>query len=85
MTPPPFPSETFNPLAQLPRLAAFGLLAALMVAPLAACQRVLFPKDAPRTQYQTFDRMRNRDVPTEKPDVFGRPQPALRERLTPPV
>jgi hypothetical protein len=46
------------------------------------CVKPLFPPDAPRTQYETYDRMRNRYMPLEEPDVFGRPQPALRARLS---
>lgn len=49
---------------------------------LGGCQRALFPESSPRTQFETYDRMRQRYVPTEEPDVFGNPQPALRERLT---
>ena len=46
------------------------------------CQRALFPADSPRTQFELQDRMRGHYVPLEEPDVFGRPQPALRARLT---
>jgi hypothetical protein len=49
------------------------------------CQRSLFPKNAPRTQFETYDRLRNRYVPLEEPDVFGQPQPALRARLSQPA
>jgi len=49
---------------------------------LGGCQKALFPKDAPRTQFETYDRMRNRYAPLEEPDVFGNPQPALRSRLS---
>ena len=45
------------------------------------CQRKLFPKNAPRTQFETYDRMRQKFVPLEQPDVFGEPKPALRARL----
>lgn len=45
------------------------------------CQRALFPQDLPRTQFETYDKMRQRYVPLEEPDVFGTPQPALRARL----
>jgi hypothetical protein len=48
----------------------------------AGCQEVLFPKDAPRTQFEAYDRMRNQAAPEEEFDLFGRPQPALRERLS---
>jgi hypothetical protein len=55
----------------------------LLLLPLAAgCQRSLFPENAPRTQFEMYDRMRQRYVPTEEPDAFGNPQPALRARLT---
>ena len=60
------------------------LLAACALATLAGCQKALFPRNAPRTQYEIYDRMRNRYVPLTEPDVFGRPQPALRARLTQP-
>ncbi len=52
--------------------------------PLAGCHRTLFSKDAPRTQFETYDLQRVGYVPLEQPDVFGRPQPALRARLTAP-
>lgn len=48
------------------------------------CIKPLFPVDTPRTQFETYDRMRSRYVPLEEPDVFGVPRPALRARLTPP-
>ena len=48
---------------------------------LAGCQRSLFQSDLPRNQFETYDRMRQRYVPLEEPDVFGTPQPALRARL----
>lgn len=49
----------------------------------AGCQRVLFPEDAPRTQFETHDRLRNRYAPLHDVDEFGRQQPALRSRLSP--
>ena len=51
---------------------------------LAGCQKALFPKDEPRTQFEVHDRMRTGFVPLEEPDAFGNPQPALRARLTRP-
>ncbi len=51
---------------------------------LAGCQKALFPKDEPRTQFESTDRMRGGFVPLEEPDVFGNPQPALRQRLIQP-
>lgn len=56
-------------------------IAALLVAG-TGCQKHLFPKKEPRTQFETYDLMRDRYVPTEQPDVFGNPQPALRARLS---
>ncbi|MSR18888.1 MAG: hypothetical protein EXS00_06960 [Phycisphaerales bacterium] len=48
------------------------------------CQRsVLVNKNDPRTQFETYDRMRQQYTPLEVPDAFGTPQPALRARLSP--
>jgi hypothetical protein len=45
------------------------------------CQRVMFPSNKPRNQFETWDRMRTQYIPLEEPDAFGNPQPALRARL----
>lgn len=66
------------------RRSARLLLLAFLAVPPCGCQRVLFPKHAPRTQFETYDTMRNRHVPLTEPDVFGNPQPALRARLSQP-
>ena len=50
---------------------------------LTGCQKSLFPRDAPRTQFEAHDRLHNRYTPLEEPDVFGHARPALRARLTP--
>jgi hypothetical protein len=63
-------------------VSAVALLAATGMG---GCQRVLFPSDLPRNQFETHDRMRQRYVPLEEPDVFGTPQPALRARLSQPA
>ena len=60
------------------------LLGAMALGPASGCQQVLFPRKEPRTQYEQYDRMRHRNVPVEEPDVFGNPQPALRQRLSQP-
>lgn len=62
------------------------LMACLLVvaAGLCGCQRTLFRQNMARTQYERYDRIRNRFTPLEEPDVFGNPQPALRARLTQP-
>ncbi len=46
------------------------------------CQQALFMERDTRTQFETYDRMRQRYVPSDVPDVFGNPKPALRARLT---
>ncbi len=56
-------------------------LAVACSATLSACQKPLFPEDAPRTQYQRFDELRGRGVPTDRSDSRGGSDPALRERL----
>ncbi len=62
-------------------LFSVAVAGALAVVGLAGCQKPLFPEGTPRTQFELHDRMRSRYRPTEQPDVFGRPQPALRARL----
>ncbi len=64
------------------RAAATAALAAVALAASGGCQKALFPKDAPRTQFELTERMRKEFVPLEEPDVFGNPQPNLRGRLT---
>jgi hypothetical protein len=61
-------------------IAILPLLAVLAVS--GGCQQALFPKDAPRHQFQAHEAMRGREVPLTEPDVFGNPQPALRARLS---
>ena len=58
------------------------IIALLGAVLLAGCHRALFPENEPRTQFEVYDRMRSGYVPLEEPDVFGQPQPALRNRLT---
>ena len=48
---------------------------------LGGCYRPLFSEDLPRTQYIEYDEARNGVQPTEDPDVFNNPTPALRRRL----
>lgn len=64
--------------------AQAAIPALLVVTLLAGCQKALFPDDQPRTQFETYDRARTGFVPLEEPDVFGKPQPALRSRLQQP-
>jgi hypothetical protein len=48
------------------------------------CQRTLFAEKQPRTQFENYNRMRQRYTPMQERDVFGNPQPALRARLAQP-
>ncbi len=66
-------------------VARVGLAVIVVGAGVAAtgCAKPLFPENAPRTQFEKFDSMRSGAAPAEEPDIFGRPQPALRARLTP--
>ena len=63
------------------RPCLLGLLLILVAGAQFGCQRRLFPKDSPRTQFETYDRMRQKFVPLQETDVFGEPKPALRARL----
>ncbi|MSR33890.1 MAG: hypothetical protein EXS12_03695 [Phycisphaerales bacterium] len=49
------------------------------------CQKVLFPENEPRNQFERSDNLRDRFTPITESDVFGNPKPALRARLTPPT
>jgi hypothetical protein len=77
--------ETNQSECAIGRRLARGILplvvGAAICSALAGCYKPLFPPEAPRTQFETYDRMRSRYVPLEEPDVFGTPQPALRARL----
>lgn len=64
---------------------AAATVATLATAMLGGCYKPLFPADSPRNQFETYDRLRQRYVPLEEPDVFGNPRPALRARLTTPA
>jgi hypothetical protein len=64
------------------RLICLVLLVAAFGGGIGGCQRVLFKEGESRTQFDVYDRMHGNYVPTEEPDVFGRPQPALRARLS---
>lgn len=63
----------------------FGSLLLLVLALGAGgCEKPLFPSNLPRTQYERYDEMRGRYVPSDNIDpVTGERRPALRERLSP--
>ncbi|MBM4051804.1 MAG: hypothetical protein FJ270_03550 [Planctomycetes bacterium] len=60
-----------------------AMLAVAILACIGGCQRVLFNPDEPYNQYDRYDRLRDGFSPTELPDEYGVPQPALRARLSP--
>lgn len=49
--------------------------------PLAACQKPLLSPDQPRSQYDTYDAVRNQYAPQQFRDEFGRLRPNIRQRL----
>ena len=66
------------------RIILSVFIIAVLLGMTVGCQRKLFVENDPRTQFEIHDRLRQKYVPIEEPDVFGQPQPALRARLTPP-
>lgn len=65
------------------RPLTFAVLSLLALATVVTgCQRSLFSGEDDRTQFESYNRVRQRYVPLEEQDVFGQPQPALRARLT---
>jgi hypothetical protein len=58
------------------------VLALLVLVSLSCCTRkTLFPKNEQRNQFEAYNTMRYGPQITEQPDLFGLPEPALRERL----
>ncbi len=52
---------------------------------LCGCEKPLFPEGLPRTQYERYDRLRGHYTPAEQTNPYGGSEPALRERLAPPL
>ena len=59
------------------------LVAALGAGAAAGCNKPLFPENSARTQFETYDRLRQQSTPLEEEDEFGQKRPALRARLAP--
>ena len=59
---------------------AVALAAALVGS---GCNKPLFPEDSARTQFETYDKLRQQSTPLEEEDEFGQKRPALRARLAP--
>jgi len=49
----------------------------------AGCATPLFPRDQARSQYESYDAVRNQAAPRYRFDEFGRSTPNLRGRLGP--
>lgn len=47
------------------------------------CAKPLFPRDQARSQYESYDVVRNQAAPRYRFDEFGRATPNLRGRLAP--
>lgn len=59
-----------------------AIMLVIIVVSSSGCQRALFPQNQPRTQFDVHERMRDPYIQLEEPDEFGKPQPALRTRLS---
>lgn len=64
-----------------PALALSLLAGAALVT--AGCAKPLFPRDRARSQYESYDAVRNQAAPRYRFDEFGRSTPNLRGRLAP--
>lgn len=69
--------------ARITRFIACMACAALAAAVGAGCNKPLFPENSARTQFETYDRLRQQSTPLEEEDEFGQKRPALRARLAP--
>jgi len=61
--------------------AASLTLTVAITASLTGCSKPLFPDNTYRTQYDHYDRLRGEFVEARQTDAYGRPVPALRQRL----
>ena len=55
----------------------------IITAATTGCQKPLFNEKSARTQFDTYDTLRQQNQQLLVPDEFGNPQPALRARLAP--
>lgn len=62
---------------------AAGAALTLLAIGLAGCGKPLFSERDERSQFDRYDRVRNKFAPQYVYDEFGREQPNLRGRLTP--
>jgi hypothetical protein len=69
--------------AGITRLIACAAVTASVALSAAGCNKPLFPENSARTQFETYDRLRQQSTPLEEEDEFGQKRPALRARLAP--
>jgi len=69
--------------SRLTRLIACAVTTACAALSAASCNKPLFPENSARTQFETYDRLRQQSTPLEEEDEFGQKRPALRARLAP--
>jgi hypothetical protein len=65
------------------RFVASVTLAIISSVAFTGCNKPLFPENSARTQFETYDRLRQQSTPLEEEDEFGQKRPALRARLAP--
>jgi hypothetical protein len=70
-------------VARITRLIACAAVTASVALSAAGCNKPLFPENSARTQFETYDRLRQQSTPLEEEDEFGQKRPALRARLAP--
>ncbi len=62
-------------------LFRLALILVVFVSFSGCARRALFPEKEQRNQFEAYNTMRYGPQITEQPDLFGLPEPALRERL----
>jgi uncharacterized lipoprotein YehR (DUF1307 family) len=68
-------------MKSLRRLLLLSVVLVVFVS-LCGCNRgALFSKNSQRNQFEAYNTMRYGTQITQQPDLFGLPEPALRERL----
>lgn len=79
----PIPQAQWVVHGSLIMLIMLNMLIMAVVTVASGCQKPLFADKAPRTQFDTYDKLRQQNQSLLVPDEFGNPQPALRARLSP--
>lgn len=74
-------TSTSSSITLLVGPALRGGLLLLVALVLPACQKPLLSPNEPRSQYDTYDAVRNQYAPQQFRDEFGRLRPNIRQRL----